>query len=136
MARYFSRSAPSEDVSNSGAERVGGRMYSSTSSAASPTAAGTGAYTNIVMVRFWGAGIGMISGLRFSSDGCGGGGTAGCAGCAGVSVEIWGAVDGGLWIVGAIRKCTIHVLAVNPYGGKLDHRNHLEGRMRNVDEVS
>jgi hypothetical protein len=45
-------------------------------------------------------------------------------------------VDGGWWMVVAIRKCTIHVLAVNPYGGKLDHRSHLEGHMRNVDEVS
>src|ERR1700733_7743977 len=35
----------------------------------------------------------------------------------------------------ATRRRTVHLFAVNPYGGKPDHRSHLEGRVRNVDEV-
>lgn len=45
-----------------------------------------------------------------------------------------GSADG-RWIAVGSRKRTIHVFAVNPYGGKADQRSHLEGRVRNVDEI-
>ena len=37
----------------------------------------------------------------------------------------------------ATRRHTVHVSAhaVNLYGGKPDNRRHLEGQVRNVDEV-
>ncbi|RDB23105.1 hypothetical protein Hypma_009954 [Hypsizygus marmoreus] len=41
----------------------------------------------------------------------------------------------GRWIAIGTRKRTVHVFGVNPYGGKTDQRSHLEGRVRNVDEL-
>jgi hypothetical protein len=41
----------------------------------------------------------------------------------------------GRWAAIATRKRTVHVFPVNPYGGKPDHRSHLEGRVRNVGEL-
>lgn len=41
----------------------------------------------------------------------------------------------GRWVAIGTRKRTVHVFAVNPYGGKPDHRSHLEGRVRNVAEL-
>lgn len=45
-----------------------------------------------------------------------------------------GSADG-RWIAVGSRKRTIHVFAVNPYGGKADQKSHLEGRVRNVDDI-
>ena len=39
----------------------------------------------------------------------------------------------GRWLAIGTRKRTVHVFAVNPYGGKPDIASHLEGRVRNVD---
>ncbi|KAF9463475.1 hypothetical protein BDZ94DRAFT_1258923 [Collybia nuda] len=43
--------------------------------------------------------------------------------------------EDGRWIAIGTRKRTVHVFAVNPYGGKPDHRSHLDGRVRNVLEL-
>ncbi|RDB26504.1 hypothetical protein Hypma_005607 [Hypsizygus marmoreus] len=43
--------------------------------------------------------------------------------------------EDGRWIAIGTRKRTVHVFGVNPYGGKTDQRSHLEGRVRNVDEL-
>ncbi|KAF7965463.1 hypothetical protein HWV62_43313 [Athelia sp. TMB] len=48
--------------------------------------------------------------------------------------EVEGSADG-RWIAVGSRKRTIHVFAVNPYGGKADQKSHLEGRVRNVDDI-
>ena len=50
-------------------------------------------------------------------------------------VEAVECADDGRWVAIATRKRTVHVFPVNPYGGKPDHRSHLEGRVRNVDEL-
>ena len=34
-----------------------------------------------------------------------------------------------------MRKWTVRVFAVNPYGGEPDTRSHLEGRVQNVSEL-
>lgn len=39
------------------------------------------------------------------------------------------------WVGISTRKRTIHVFATNPYGGKPDDASHLEGRVKNVDEI-
>lgn len=41
----------------------------------------------------------------------------------------------GRWSGISTRKRTIHVFATNPYGGKPDELSHLEGRVKNVDEI-
>lgn len=43
--------------------------------------------------------------------------------------------EDGRWTGFATRHRTVHVFAVNPYGGKIDVRSHMEGRVRNVDAV-
>ena len=43
--------------------------------------------------------------------------------------------DDGRWIALGTRKRTVHVFAVNPYGGKPDNKSHLEGRVQNVSEL-
>jgi hypothetical protein len=43
--------------------------------------------------------------------------------------------EDGRWVAIGTRKRTVHVFAVNPYGGKPDHRSHLEGKVRNVAEL-
>ena len=43
--------------------------------------------------------------------------------------------DDGRWIAVGTRKRTVHVFAVNPYGGKPDNKSHLEGRVQNVSEL-
>jgi hypothetical protein len=41
------------------------------------------------------------------------------------------------WIAIGTQNRTVHVFAVNPYGGKPDNRSHLEGAVRNsIDSVS
>ena len=45
--------------------------------------------------------------------------------------------DDSRWIAVGTRKRTVHIFPTNPYGGKPDHRSHLEGRVRNpIDLVS
>jgi hypothetical protein len=44
-------------------------------------------------------------------------------------------VKDGPWIAVGTRKRTVHVFAVNPYGGKPGTRSHLEGRVQNVSEL-
>jgi hypothetical protein len=44
------------------------------------------------------------------------------------------AMDGRYVGIGTMNR-TVHIYAVNPYGGKPDLRNHLEGRIRNVDAI-
>lgn len=39
------------------------------------------------------------------------------------------------WVGISTRKRTIHVFATNPYGGKPDEASHMEGRVRNVNEI-
>jgi hypothetical protein len=39
------------------------------------------------------------------------------------------------WIAVGTRHRTVHVFAVNPYGGKPDNRSHLEGRVQNISEL-
>uniref|UniRef100_A0A0W0GCZ6 BCAS3 WD40 domain-containing protein n=1 Tax=Moniliophthora roreri TaxID=221103 RepID=A0A0W0GCZ6_MONRR len=39
------------------------------------------------------------------------------------------------WVAFGTRKRTVHVFAVNPYGGKSDVRSHLEGIVRNYTEM-
>ncbi|KAF8166691.1 hypothetical protein BJ912DRAFT_889225 [Pholiota molesta] len=41
----------------------------------------------------------------------------------------------GRWLAMGTRNRTIHVFAVNPYGGKGDVKSHMEGRVRNVDVI-
>ena len=48
-----------------------------------------------------------------------------------VECIVW-AMDGRYVGVGTMSR-TVHVYAVNPYGGKSDLRSHLEGRIRNVE---
>ena len=48
----------------------------------------------------------------------------------GVSVS-----EDGMWTAVGTRKRTVHVFAVNPYGGKPDQKSHLENRVRNVTEL-
>jgi hypothetical protein len=43
--------------------------------------------------------------------------------------------EDGRWIGVGTRHRTVHVFAVNPYGGKPDNRSHLEGRVQNVSEL-
>jgi WD40 repeat protein len=43
--------------------------------------------------------------------------------------------EDGRWIAVGTRKRTVHVFAVNPYGGKPDNKSHLEGRVQNVSEL-
>jgi WD40 repeat protein len=43
--------------------------------------------------------------------------------------------EDGRWIAVGTRKRTVHVFAVNPYGGKPDTRSHLEERVQNVSEL-
>ena len=43
--------------------------------------------------------------------------------------------EDGRWVAVGTRKGTVHVFAVNPYGGKPDQRSHLEGRVVNVSEL-
>ena len=38
----------------------------------------------------------------------------------------------GRWLAIGTRNRTVHVFPVNPYGGKVDVKSHLEGRVRNV----
>jgi len=42
--------------------------------------------------------------------------------------------DDGRWVAVGTRKRTVHVFAVNPYGGKTDIRGHVEGKVRNYLE--
>ncbi|KAF9262284.1 hypothetical protein L218DRAFT_960419 [Marasmius fiardii PR-910] len=41
----------------------------------------------------------------------------------------------GRWAAFATRNRTVHVFAVNPYGGRSDVRSHLEGLVRNYSEI-
>jgi len=41
----------------------------------------------------------------------------------------------GRWLAIGTRKRTVHVFAVNPYGGQTDIASHLEGRVKNVDVI-
>lgn len=41
----------------------------------------------------------------------------------------------GRWVAVGTRNRTVHVFAVNPYGGKPDERSHLEARVRNGSEL-
>lgn len=41
----------------------------------------------------------------------------------------------GRWVAFGTRKATVHVFAINPYGGKPDLRSHIENRVRNTDEA-
>jgi hypothetical protein len=41
----------------------------------------------------------------------------------------------GRWIAVGTRRHTIHVFAVNPYGGKPDNKSHFEGRVQNATEL-
>jgi WD40 repeat protein len=50
-------------------------------------------------------------------------------------VEGMKASEDGRWVAVGTRKGTVHVFAVNPYGGKPDQRSHLEGRVVNVSEL-
>jgi len=50
-----------------------------------------------------------------------------------VECIVW-AMDGRYIACGTMNR-TIHIYAVNPYGGKSDLRSHLEGRIRNVETV-
>jgi WD40 repeat protein len=43
--------------------------------------------------------------------------------------------DDGRWIAIGTKKRTIHVFAVNPYGGHPDQRSHIEGTVRNYREL-
>ncbi|KAF9527640.1 hypothetical protein CPB83DRAFT_895045 [Crepidotus variabilis] len=43
--------------------------------------------------------------------------------------------EDGRWMGVGTRNRTVHIFAVNPYGGKTDLRSHLEGRVKNVDLV-
>jgi WD40 repeat protein len=43
--------------------------------------------------------------------------------------------EDGRWIAIGTRKRTIHVFAVNPYGGRPDQRSHIEGRVRNYTQL-
>jgi hypothetical protein len=40
----------------------------------------------------------------------------------------------GRWLGIGTRNGTVHIFAINPYGGKSDERSHLEGRVRNPSE--
>ncbi|KAG2124997.1 hypothetical protein BD769DRAFT_1358492 [Suillus cothurnatus] len=40
----------------------------------------------------------------------------------------------GRWVAFGTRKATVHVFAINPYGGKPDLRSHMENRVRNTNE--
>ncbi|THU96949.1 hypothetical protein K435DRAFT_858103 [Dendrothele bispora CBS 962.96] len=42
--------------------------------------------------------------------------------------------DDGRWVALSTRKRTVHIFAVNPYGGKTDVRSHVEGKVRNYLE--
>jgi hypothetical protein len=52
----------------------------------------------------------------------------------GVFEQVEGDRDG-RWIALSTRNRTVHVFAVNPYGGRPDDRSHLEGRVRNPTEL-
>ncbi|EGN92340.1 hypothetical protein SERLA73DRAFT_117519, partial [Serpula lacrymans var. lacrymans S7.3] len=41
----------------------------------------------------------------------------------------------GRWVALGTRKRTVHIFAVNPYGGNPDHRSHVDGRVMNVQEL-
>jgi hypothetical protein len=53
---------------------------------------------------------------------------------AGVIERVQGDRDG-RWIALGTRNRTVHVFAVNPYGGRTDERSHLEGRVRNPVDI-
>ena len=50
-------------------------------------------------------------------------------------IEGVGWVEDGRWIAIGTRKRTIHVFAINPYGGRPDRRSHIEGRVRNYTQL-
>ncbi|OJA20381.1 hypothetical protein AZE42_06676 [Rhizopogon vesiculosus] len=41
----------------------------------------------------------------------------------------------GRWVAVGTRKSTVHIFAINPYGGKPDLRSHMENKVRNADEA-
>jgi len=41
----------------------------------------------------------------------------------------------GRWVAVGTRKPTVHIFAINPYGGKPDLRSHMENKVRNTDEA-
>jgi hypothetical protein len=41
----------------------------------------------------------------------------------------------GRWVAVGTRKPTVHIFAINPYGGKPDLRSHMENKVRNADEA-
>ena len=50
-------------------------------------------------------------------------------------IEGLDASDDGRWIAVGTRRHTVHVFAVNPYGGKPDNKSHSEGRVQNTTEL-
>ncbi|KAF5385645.1 hypothetical protein D9757_005561 [Collybiopsis confluens] len=41
----------------------------------------------------------------------------------------------GRWLAFGTRKRTVHVFALNPYGGPADVQSHVDGRVRNISEL-
>ncbi|KAG1733244.1 uncharacterized protein EDB91DRAFT_1149677 [Suillus paluster] len=41
----------------------------------------------------------------------------------------------GRWVAVGTKRPTVHVFAINPYGGKPDLRSHMENRVRNTNEA-
>ena len=41
----------------------------------------------------------------------------------------------GRWEAESSRKRMVHIFAVNPCGGKVDHKSHLDGKVRNVPKI-
>lgn len=50
-------------------------------------------------------------------------------------VEGLSVAQDGRWVAVGTRKRTVHVFAVNPYGGKPDERSHLDGHVRNPPQI-
>ncbi|KAG6884264.1 hypothetical protein C0993_012694 [Termitomyces sp. T159_Od127] len=53
----------------------------------------------------------------------------------GAVVESVGGSADGRWLALATRKRTVHVFALNPYGGPPDVKSHWEGRVRNGEDL-
>jgi hypothetical protein len=43
--------------------------------------------------------------------------------------------DDGRWAAIGTKKRTVHVFAINPYGGSPDVRSHMDGRVMNIMEL-
>lgn len=94
-------------------------------------------------VRNWVANLNSAAASAFGSPAGGAGGEDGApwhvydlrrGRTAGVIEDVAWATDG-RWVAVGTKKRTVHIFATNPYGGKPDEASHMDGRVRNVNEL-